>query len=58
LQFTKSNYVSFASTNGIRQGETPQSERLGRERLGLIDLEFRLPNGIMEYVLPFPNFGL
>jgi len=43
------------SINNIRQGETPQSERLARERLDLIGLEFRLPKDVMEYVLPFLN---
>jgi len=45
--------VSFTSTNNIRQGGTPQSERLDRERLGKLGLEFRVPNDVMEYVLPF-----
>ena len=46
------------SINNIRQGETPQSERLARERLDLIGLEFRLPKDVMEYVLPFPNCAI
>jgi len=56
LQFAQSNYVSFIFiNNNVRQGETPQSERLARGRLVTICLEFRLPNDVMEYVLLFPD---
>ena len=40
----------------MRQGETPQNERLDRERLDLICLEFRLPKDVMDCILPFPCY--
>lgn len=41
--------------NSNRQGETPQSERLDRERLSTFSLEFPLPDDVMEF-LPFPSW--
>jgi hypothetical protein len=55
LQLAKRQLREIHSHNNIRQHETLQSERLARERLGEIGLELRLPNDIIEYLLPFPN---
>ena len=43
-------------SSNVRQGKTPQGERLDRKRLITICLKFRLPNDVMEFVPLFPNY--